>query len=324
MTEKIIAIFSDTHSLLDSFNAMRADAIKAGATVFWNLGDSVGYYLEPVPVVEAVRQLMTDYPDSITLMGNHDAGLCNRYIALEDNGKVAPFDVRMNQTVQFSDTANHLMAAFNMNRFQEAALNILLAQQGAFRENEALYRWLDDRPLRANPLEGFFLAHGKYTAKTDSDSVWGYATKSRFSARSELNAMHEQVAPFRFLAVGHSHIAGVWQLGNRKMFNPLLKQDMWETKLQFTNLRESPIIVNPGSISFPRETDQPNTASYVLMRVDTADLDNIEICFRRVQFNAEAAMNRIQDGYFRRAVLIRELKQVQQATANKPMPPSCL
>lgn len=299
MPTEIIAVFSDTHSLLASFDAMLADAKAAGATRFWNLGDSAGYYMQPVEVVHAMQQLMHDYPQSLVLMGNHDAGICGLHLTHNEDGVV----MKMN---------GQLVGL----RFQGPAWEIAQEQQLIFAQaaNKPALSWLKKLPLRANPLEGYFLAHGRYTG-TDADSLWEYSTIRRTTPKHEIKAMQSEHSTFRMLAVGHSHVAGIWQMqdnGRTTVYNPQLKNDLWEQPFTFENLQQRPVLFNPGSISFPRQTSNLNAASYALLRIDTDNLDRIDICLRRVRFDADAAIDALPMWYPRRQPLIDELLQAKQ------------
>ncbi len=67
-----VALFSDIHSNLEALQACYAHAQSRGAEAFTCLGDSVGYGPDPGPVLD----LLISMPGLISILGNHDEGVC--------------------------------------------------------------------------------------------------------------------------------------------------------------------------------------------------------------------------------------------------------
>src|SRR5690242_3345802 len=66
----LVAVLSDIHGNRHAFQAVLADAERAGAQEAWCLGDLVGYGAEPDACVELARERC-----AIVLAGNHDLGV---------------------------------------------------------------------------------------------------------------------------------------------------------------------------------------------------------------------------------------------------------
>lgn len=77
-----IAIFSDSHANIFAFEAMIKRAQQIGVESFLNLGDMVGYYMQPKAVVEKAKSL-----PGWAIQGNHERllrSITNREIKLAD------------------------------------------------------------------------------------------------------------------------------------------------------------------------------------------------------------------------------------------------
>ena len=80
MADSPLAVFSDIHSNLEAFEAVRADMKALNIQGFICLGDVVGYGANPLACVEMLRAM-----NCPVLLGNHDAAATNDAVLGEMN-----------------------------------------------------------------------------------------------------------------------------------------------------------------------------------------------------------------------------------------------
>ncbi len=85
---KRIAVISDPHSNLLALNAVLDDLENRNYDALINLGDLVGYYTQPEPVINKVRSIA-----SVSIIGNHDFALIEPakmlYTTLQEGAQAA-------------------------------------------------------------------------------------------------------------------------------------------------------------------------------------------------------------------------------------------
>src|SRR5438105_2170815 len=81
-----LAVLADIHANADALEAVLADAASQGVTQLVILGDLIGYYYQPLRVLE----LLEDWP-AVMVLGNHEVML-DRWI----NGDQAERDTLLN------------------------------------------------------------------------------------------------------------------------------------------------------------------------------------------------------------------------------------
>ncbi|MEM6282850.1 MAG: hypothetical protein AAF787_11700 [Chloroflexota bacterium] len=237
-------------------------------------------------------------------MGNHDAGVLERYLYADGDGGVIQVGDNRVSTLRFRSDAYEIVKA-HRRQLQKPKYH-------------AEYTWLEERPLRQQPIPGVYLAHGSYS-DVDADTVWDYGVKNESKLRAEFENMLARVANiedtehnvFRLLALGHFHIPGVWQWDAAAQsivtYDPLQDNSLWNKALVFEDLSHAPIIVSPGSLSLPRVLPgQRNHGAYLLLRLDDAVPNRVEICFQQSIYDWEPLHQDLMSGSYPRAERLME------------------
>lgn len=302
----IVAIISDLHGNLPACNAVLNDADQFKAQEYWCLGDVVGYTPWPFQVWQRLSHL--NIPTSGWVAGNHDWALTGRldgFIQLEVDGqkkliRVADLSI---------ETDGH---RFDLNIFNSSAAQIIKMQRQSLPENSPIYAVLDNLPIVASPRPGVYLTHGRFTHKNDMDNVIQYtfeqeevqegykALQAGWSAFSHDDPNHivsEQ--GWRqpcLLFVGHTHSARMWHRRlNAPGTNTWDRQPIsFETWIELGNLAEQPVLINPGSVGWSRDT--PGWANYVLLNWSDSQCPRVH--FRQVRYDYEFVLATMRErGY---------------------------
>jgi hypothetical protein len=97
------------------------------------------------------------------------------------------------------------------------------------------------------------------------------------------------------IAVGHYHVPALLQLNaDHRTFTTY---DVWNLPAQpFRSLSTMPLIVNPGSTTFPREGVANPSASFVLLDVEDNG-ETVTVQFRRLAWDWRDTLTYLDDGY---------------------------
>lgn len=273
-----VALFSDVHAIHHSLFALDRELKQEQVDVYWCLGDVVGYGPYPQAVIDRMKQILKRDERNLLLRGNHDDGV--GFWDREEGGRRrALFDL-------------------GAKRIIERHARLLDPTDRA---------WLRDLPLWAAQA-GCFLAHGAF-ATTDEAMLWQYATRDVALARATLErawgAAQEINEVMRLVAVGHYHVPALLRWddngGRLELLNP------WENGglHRFEALSRCPLVLNPGSISLPRDVGERSTASYIVMELED---DCVTLQFRQLAFDYCPVLDDIPPGDPVSDRLRRELK----------------
>jgi len=273
-----IVLFSDIHSAPAALTALLDEVNAKGVDALWCLGDLVGYGPAPLQVIYLLRGLLDqgrspDQPPHIVLQGNHDQGV-----------------------------------AFGNELFQfDAEARAIVVEQRATLP-EADLGWLGKLPLFQMPLPGYCLAHGAFVPQRQYDLLWVYGTQSKSSVFQQLKTARaycdEHHTTPRVIAVGHSHIPTLWQWNAQSQ--TLIQPPIWAKKTHyFENVHESPLVLNPGSITLPREGVAQPCATYILMDIQG---DRVAIEFCQLYWDWRDTVRQMPSGYHAGARLRRLMR----------------
>lgn len=265
-----IALFSDVHAIYQSLTAMHKSAVLEGAKVYWCLGDVIGYGPYPIEILSQLRKLLIGGTGNVCLLGNHDDA-ASRGIGPE-------------QVMVIEDTQ------IRNNKFNECAWKTVKKHHDILEKEENSHHceWLAGLHPTAEPLEGFFLAHGYYQPDNRERSLWWYGTSHIAFVKQQVGLIQANVEagmghPLRLLANGHYHVPALWQWDSCQQ--EFIGKDPFALDwYSFTDVKTNPIALNPGSISLPRLLNSEASSTYVLLDVSD-DLQTIQVGFRHVAFN---------------------------------------
>ena len=298
-----VVVFSDVHAILQAFDDFIAEATAAGAEVFWFLGDIIGYGPHPVAALERLYTLMKQDKRNCCVLGNHDCGVVQWHQRQEETG------IQVGDQIISSDP------------FQPEARQINHIHADLLAEKVPdLLQWLAGLPLRAQPLPGFYLAHGSFAPDSDHNTVWTYGTKSSYVAKDQLKRLMkmagaamvspstETLAPVRLAAYGHYHVPALYRWDSQHQ-DLLVADPFAEEWFTFGDLTAAPVLINPGSISLPRPNAPYVQASYALLDI-AEDGNTVQIGFRRFFYPWQSLLESISPGYPRYQELRAEIQAV--------------
>lgn len=255
-----VALFSDIHAAPDALTTFMNDIAEQQVNALWCLGDLVGYGPFPLQVIHLLRGMSAGSSPHVILRGNHDQGMA---------------------------TGRDLF------QFDPDARSIIKQQRDHLPVTDL--EWLQNLPLFAMPLDGVCLAHGAFVPEREYDLLWVYGSRSNAlaynqlkSARTYCEARQKQL---RLIAVGHYHVPSLvqWNAATQRFTD----HPVWDkTCHRFED--GSPLIVNPGSITLPREGVEHPTASYALLEIDAG---YINISFRPLSWDWRATIRHMRDPY---------------------------
>lgn len=263
------AILSDAHGNLPALKAVINDAYDAGSSEFWYLGDAVGYLPYPYQVWDEL-QCLNIQPES-WLAGNHEWGLL---------GRLERQELALEGTI------------YSLPVYSYIAWPILTLQQKTLANQRQMLDHLGSLPVMSSPRQGIYLGHGSFN-EDEATSLIREEKQPAFD-QTTLDSLEQRLwtavryAPNsggkpRFLALGHTHLAGIWfgvQEENDYRWRRHDK-DCWQAR-EYD--RRYPVLVNPGSVGVSR--DGTGCSSYALVSwQDDADkmVECIEI--RRVWYD---------------------------------------
>jgi predicted phosphodiesterase len=266
-----VVIYSDVHAIPQAMSAFEQTLRGLQPDAVWFLGDLVGRGHAPYRVVATARNILNRY-SGVVLLGNHDMSALGRLpdLLLNVNG------------AQLSDSG------FPLEQIKQDRAHAAEIQE----RSPELWEWLNTLQYRAMPLPGYLLAHGYFAPDDDMRTVWHYATRNGGLRLEQLRQAREgSPVPPRLIALGHYHIAGLWQWQE----NELCEFDIWAQEwVELHNLTAQPVILNAGTLSLPRrEGDHGN---YVVLDI-ADDLDSVRVGFRHLRFDWRPLIDVFCDGY---------------------------
>lgn len=274
-----VGLFSDVHAIHHSLYALDREMKREQIEVYWCLGDIVGYGPYPQLVIDRMKQILSRDSRNILLRGNHDDG------------------------VGFWNTKD---GAKRRALFDDGAKQILERHAGLLSDDDR--GWLRDLPLWKSQ-DGCFLAHGAFAAN-DEAMLWHYATRELSLARATLEQAWRTASELkevvRLVAVGHYHVPALlrWDAVMERLepINP------WKNGGQhrFEALSQRPLIINPGSVSLPRDVGDHPTSAYIMMELEE---DCVTLQFRELAFDYCSVLDDIPAGNPLSDRLRRELKR---------------
>jgi predicted phosphodiesterase len=266
-----IALFSDVHAAPDALSGLLEAVADQAVDALWCLGDVVGYGPSPLQVIHLLRGLSDGKPTNVIVRGNHDQGMAN-------GNDLFQFDVE--------------------------ARTILMQQRACI--PAADLDWLCALPLFATPLDGVCLAHGSFAPDSLYDLLWVYGSRSPALAFNQLKTARAYCAArsqrLRLIAVGHFHVPALLEWNEKRQ--TFIDHPVWD-KAQHRFDGGAPLIINPGSITLPREAVAHPAASYVLLEIDDR---SIHVEFRRLSWDWRATVRQLRDPYPAGARLRRQMR----------------
>lgn len=274
-----IAVFSDTHALEEALEAFLQDTEKQVVQAYWFLGDALGYGDRGIAVADRLQKMFAGKPLEdlyAALQGNHDA----MALGLLD-GKQTDLD-----TLKYDQIQGEMLRDTKPD----------------------VADWLKDLPPQIDVKHdgqstGIYLAHASYYLPDREVALWKSAWRETNGRRKATNLkkswesikdMQGICQPFRLLFVGHTHMPVIYRKkaedgGIDKKIEMI--EPFFDEPQRFEKLSEQPLIVDVGSIALPRS---PDGATYVLVDLDPAKPDQVEIQFRRIYFDYEGTIERLQ------------------------------
>ena len=258
-----IAILSDIHGNLPALSAVLDDAVQHRVTVFWCLGDVVGYGPWPVQCWSVLEKL--DISSDAWVVGNHDLELVD---GLEGG--------QYFQGEYFHGEAKTVLE--HHRQLCQSASPELMQQIGQIK-------------AIAQPLPGVILAHG---VPKPQDKTWTVTkvTTSKIDAEQALTDLLQAGLRPKLIVVGHSHRTLFWQ----RAAGPNALEAVWHEEMPYGelglgNMQAQPVYLNPGSVGQPRD-DGPE-ASYCIL-----DWEKKSVYFRRVAYPLEFTRQKMRElGY---------------------------
>jgi len=294
-----LLLFSDIHAMLPAISAVRRIAEAEGVDRLWCLGDVLGYGTEPVRTLQRLRLLLDQYgPESVCLLGNHDDEVAHG---------------RNRGAFKLPDSL------VRDSPFQNCAL-LTIAKHRTLLRDEAPddADWLAELKPTAQPLAGYYLAHGFYQPVDERYALWEYGTHYPELIRAQLTLVgataNGQAPPLHLIANGHSHVPGVWHFEPKTDTLTRLADPLGQPWFDWDNeLSGGSVVINVGSVSLPRPAERPIGSTCVLLDV-SPDGRPLRLGFRPVPFDWRPLMTgggQIQGDYPCAEALQQQLQQVR-------------
>jgi len=280
------AIFSDVHANWEALSAVYKDFCNVeGLREVVSLGDLVGYGPNPNEVVGGLHALTKKGYRVRCVLGNHDAAAIGRFdfVDLRDAAdrerlaSEAGLDTLEAAAKHFKDIEHRKYIPVRFT----AKASIAWTKE---RLSDGVRAFLQKCPDHFRIGQDILFSHG-----SPADPLFGYVTSERRAQRAFEAPLMQGV---RLCFHGHSHIAGMWQLGaddvvsyagNVVIMNPPRKLPGTMLKV---DLDSTITLVNVGSVGQPRDGD--GRAAYCLF-----DDEALTIEIRRVAYDVEGARKKI-------------------------------
>jgi predicted phosphodiesterase len=289
-----IAVLSDIHANEPALGAVLQDTLDRGFEHFWCLGDMVGYYSDPVEPLMFIKRYVD--PDD-WVMGNHEAMLADLILpqdlpldadkVIEINTKMGILSVRGTflSPEQWESTNATPVTCLKLNRDTLDA------------NNEATQFWRSSCvPARMEPRlktlngRGYILVHA---SQVDHVGRYVYSWQHEFLLPKEFQLLDEQrrqSGNAQVLWFGHTHVPTLVNAHPAESGTLEFEPVFIEPNHAYA-LDSELVIVNPGSVGQPRDSDR--RASYAVL-----DTDAHTVTFIRVDYNwRETAQRLLAKGY---------------------------
>lgn len=269
-----ILLIADIHANANAFRAVMNDArirYLDHDLKIWFLGDLVGRGPDPIKCWRLLQQ----YAPEVVVFGNHDGGLINYYSDVKFSEKWyglfkgQEWEILLQHRKKFEHT------------------NLLISDENGEPQGGAVLEKIREWPVVWVPRPGIYLVHGgleRPLSELDdplsdlfSELVWGYVDRPLHAQytveafqwlyqngvdQSEIRVTADILQPPRLVLVGHYH---------RRTFYHSSNKDSWGEKIEIdqqyalNKAMQSPILISPGSVGFPREEDGDMDASYAVL-----------------------------------------------------------
>lgn len=244
---RTIALLADTHANFAALDAVLAHLVQHPVDACWFLGDVLGRGPEPLPTLNALRQVyarQAPADQACWLAGNHD------WMVL---GKI--------------ETSFFVRAFANMGGMSRDAVLVAHKHRLELQGRAAAWAWLTGLPLHSQPHPGTYLVHGSYryvagvVDPLSAHSDYGFPDALPGHMRHLLAHAPD---PVHLLLCAHTHVPGVWQWDSER--DTLVAHEAAPAPVTLLDLGQRPAVLNPGSVGFPRGGGCPT-----YMRVTLAD-----------------------------------------------------
>lgn len=282
-----IAILSDIHAQYANLLKVLEDAASQGCTEYWCLGDFVGRGENPAEVLLKMKEVLGDNYLLKSVSGNHDM-MVRRDMDVDMFFKDLEKDGDSGDKItSVSGTSATLVDMANRHRR-------ILQTNG----NQKLLDWLHKLKPHAEPVDHFYITHGAYVLRNrrpDAPMMYREYTWSMKSIANQLGDLQKNSrsnTPY-LLAVGHTHVSGLWQLEKGQRLPQMIwgwdrithkdplknRSEVFFHEIVLKQVDENPVYINPGSVGFPRHHD--NHPTYAVLNIH--DQTTLGIEFREVQ-----------------------------------------
>ena len=274
---KTVALISDIHANLRPFQNALADAHAHNVDEIWLLGDFVGRGTDPVEVLSEIIKEESSSTTVLSIAGNHDKMLLG--------------EIEATMVIQGTN--------MNMAGIDEKVVQGLMEQKKQISKYPDQMRWLKLLRSHREPLPHFMLTHGRFVL-TRSGRIDPHNAYQIYTFQS-IEVLEQAIALSRskryrnphFMAVGHTHIPGLWQTipaensvqliwGGLELGNSTALWDndhVFNNDLHFDDIDQKPLFLNPGSIGNPRQKGKQPI--YALMTIFSPT--SVSIRFRTVE-----------------------------------------
>jgi len=278
-----VLIFSDVHAISQATTALEEFLPTLNPDAIWFLGDMVGRGPSPHRVVRTIRAMLADY-GGVAILGNHDMSVLGRLSGggiQVGNQRLTEDGFALNLLMQHRDHAECI---------QEYSASV--------------WEWMNGLPLTAMPLAGYYLAHGYLSPTNLMRTIWDYGTKHEGILREQVRTARATLdTPPSLIALGHYHIAGLWQWHD----DQITTFDIWNREwIELDNLSERPVILNSGTLCLPRRDG--DHGNYVILDLDD-DLKSLRVGFRHLMFDWRPLLDVFRDGYVNAAQMRKEIRR---------------
>lgn len=290
----VFAAITDIHANLDALEAVIADLGSEGKKpdAVWFLGDLLDPGPHPARVYYVMKHLLNK-PESVWLAGNHDKAL--QWVVTKDQ-----------ENPSCEKRCFDSLADF----YRESVIVCSLAVS---KEQIADVANHPTQLLRnaSNGLPSIFFAHG-FPSIDDCDACMKYDTQLAPANHSEkiLKIKQEKTPDTQIWIVGHSHRQAAWFFNGTEWrdlvsgfgtdLNGTLRsryisgkkpEVLGEANIDFsTESPESLLILNPGSVGFPRDgihIEELNIAKYLLIDLNGSQV-KVRFCAVPYYFSEES------------------------------------
>ena len=312
------AILSDIHSNSVSLQQVIMDAHNKEVDGFIFLGDFIGYFGSPIEVLEMVKTVFEEYPDSYWVLGNHEQLL---QVAL---------DTKKDWDVDFPNMENQEFA-------QIGKLKELIDDQqpgSASREAvDSLYRNIKD--LEDTDIFEWFLK--TIITKTPKyDQIIRIEDKKDFQIQLVHASYHgfsyiwpwdpflvreSLIRPYldngykkkdcNLILYGHTHLPAFYQQDLKKKDSPEQKRNIKYG--EFYPLDNFLSVINPGSVGLPRDAD--NRASYVIL-----DTEEKSVVFSRLKYDLDSIADELLEKKYCNEMEVRLYEAPLPKPSDNPPP----